>query len=83
MDCLIQRMDQQVIHVDYQPALHNVISEEIVHEGLEHGWEVAHSEEHDVGFEQPKWGGKGGLPAVLWLDENIVIFPSYIKFGED
>ena len=76
-------MDQQIIHVNYQPALHNVIFKEIVHEGLEHGRRVTHPEKHDVEFKQPKWGGEGGLPIVLWLDEDVVVFPSYIKLGED
>ena len=65
MDFLIWGMDQQVIHINCQPALHNVISKEIIHEGLEHGRKVAHPKEHDVGFEQPKWSGEGSLPIVL------------------
>ena len=54
MGCLIQEVDQQVIHVNYQSTLCDVNSEEIIHKGLEYGWGVTHSEEHDIGFEQPK-----------------------------
>ena len=83
MGCLIQGVDQQVVHINYQPALCDVISEEIAHEGLEHGQGVAHSKEHDVQFEQSKWGGESGLSMVLWLDEEVAVSPSYIKLGKD
>ena len=83
MGCLIQEVDQQVIHVNYQSTLCDVNSEEIIHKGLEYGWGVTHSEEHDIGFEQPKWGGEGSLPTVLWFDEDVIISPLYIEFGED
>ena len=44
---------------------------------------VAHFKEHDVRFKQPKWSGEGSLPIVLWFDEDVVIPPLYVKFGED
>ena len=48
---LIQGVDQQVVHVNYQLALYNIISKEIIHEDLGCGWWVAYSKEHDVWFE--------------------------------
>ena len=83
MGCLIQGVDQQVVHIYYQPALYDIISKEIIHEGLECGQGVAHSEEYNIEFEQPKWWGEGGLLVVLWFDEDIVVSPTYIKFGKD
>ena len=52
-------------------------------EGLEYGWGVAYSEEYNIGFKQPQWVCEGSLPAVLWLDKDIVVFPSYAELGED
>ena len=48
---LIWGVDQQVIHVNYQPALHNIISKKIIHEDLESGWQVTHPKEHNIWFE--------------------------------
>ena len=55
----------------------------MVHVGLEGGQQVAESKEHNGWLIEPKGGGEGCLPAILWSDEDVVISPSDIKFGED
>ena len=76
-------MYKHVIHVDEQPSFVDEISESMVHIGLEGGWEVAKSKEHNSQLEEPKRCREGSFPAVFGLDEDIVISPSYVKFGED
>ena len=55
----------------------------MVHVGLEGGWGIAKSKEHDSGFEESKRGGEGSLPAVFQVDKDVVVSPSDIKFGEN
>ena len=55
----------------------------MVHIGLEGGWGVAKSEEHDGQFIEPKRGGEGGFPAVFRSDEDVIVSPADIEFGED
>jgi hypothetical protein len=41
----------KVIHVDFQPSLHDFFSEDIVHHHLEGCWEVREAEEHHCWLE--------------------------------
>ena len=43
---------------------------------------VGEAERHDHVFEQAIPGLEGRLPFISFLNSNIVIAPSYIKFGE-
>ena len=54
----------------------------MIHESLESGWSIAKAEEHNRRFEQAKRGDEGYLPLVQFLDANVVVSPSNVKFGE-
>ena len=60
----------------------NHISEDVIHEGLESGWSIAKAKEHNHWFKQAKRGDEGYLPLVQFLDANVVVSPSNVKFGE-
>ena len=55
----------------------------MVHIGLEGGWGVAESEEHDSWLVEPEGGGEGGFLAVFQLDEDVIVSPANIEFCED
>ena len=55
----------------------------MVHIGLEGGRRVAESKEHHGRLIEPKRGREGRLPSVLRSDEDVVISPSDVEFGED
>ena len=57
--------------------------EGVIHVGLKGGQRVTESEEHDGGFVESKRGGEGGFPLVFRSDEDVIISPSYVEFGED
>jgi len=50
---------------------------------LEGGRGVGQAEEHYSWFEQPLRGFEGGLPFVAFLDPDVIVSPSYVKFGEE
>ena len=50
---------------------------------LEGGREVGEIKEHDSRFKETFVGNKGSFPLMSVLDMDIVISPSYIKFGKD
>ena len=55
----------------------------MVHVCLEGGGGVAKSEEHYCGLIEAEGGGEGRLPAVFWVDEDVVVSPADVEFGED
>ena len=57
--------------------------EGMVHVGLEGGQGVAKSKEHHSWLVEPKGGGEGCFPTVFRSDEDVVISPLDVKFGED
>ena len=80
---VIGGMDQHIVHVDDKPSFVNEVMEGVVHIGLEGGWGVAESKEHNCGFIERKRGGEGCFLMVFWSDEDIIISPTDIEFGED
>ena len=44
---------------------------------------VSESKEHHERFKQPFGGKEGGLPFISFLDADIIVPPSYIKFGKE
>ena len=76
-------MDEHVIHIDDQPPFVDKILEGMVHIGLKSGWGVAKSKEHDGGFKKSERSREGCFPPVFRLDEDVVVTPSYVEFGED
>ena len=75
------RVDQDVIEVDTYQALHDEVSEDVIHHGLEGGRAIGETEEHQ-GFKQPSVGSEGDLPLVTLLDSDIIVPPSNIQLGE-
>jgi hypothetical protein len=75
-------VDPHVVHVDFQPALSDIIHEDVVHEGLERGRGVGETEEHDSGFEESKWVDEGGLPLVFLSKADVVVSPTDVELGE-
>ena len=55
----------------------------MVHVGLESGRGVAQAEEHDCQFKTPKQGGEGHFPSVFGTDEDVIVSPANVEFGED
>ena len=55
----------------------------MVHIGLESGQRVAKSKEHHSWFKESKRGREGHFTAVFRVEEDVVVFPMNIKFGED
>ena len=54
----------------------------MVHECLEGQWGVAKAKEHDCGFIEAKGGDKHCFPLIFFLNANVIISPSHIKFCE-
>ena len=79
---IIFGVDSHVIHVDFKPLLRKHICEDVIHEGLEGGGSVTESKEHDSGFKESHGGDESGLPLIFFLDANVVISPTNVKFGE-
>ena len=55
----------------------------MVHECLESGGCIAEAKEHDGRFKQSQRGYEGGFPLVLLMKADVVVSPTYVKFGED
>ena len=54
----------------------------MVHEHLKCGGSIAESEKHDGGFKQFHGSDEGSLPLVFFLDVDIVVSPTNVKFGK-
>src|SRR5882724_11278895 len=80
LHCL--REDEDVIQVDADYTLGDQILEYLIHHGLESGWAVGETEEHDQGFEKSSVCAESSLPLITFLDADIVVSPSDIKLGE-
>ena len=79
----VRGIDEEVIHIDEKPSFHNEISEQVVHEPLEHGRGIHESKEHNHGFEKPFVGNKGSFPLVSVFDLDIVVSPADVELGEN
>ena len=55
----------------------------MVHVCLEGGGGIAKSEEHYSRFVKAKRRGEGRLPVVFRSDEDVIVSPPDVKFGED
>ncbi|KAG5348619.1 hypothetical protein C0989_009449 [Termitomyces sp. Mn162] len=71
-------VDEDVVEVHAHYTLHNEVLEDIVHYGLEGGWAVGETKEHN------KWLGQFlvGLEGHLLLIAHIVVTPLNIQFSE-
>src|SRR5216684_2037765 len=77
------RMDGKVVHVNGHPPLSDFSTEDHVHHHLEGSRGIGQPKEHDRRFEEPFWGEECRFPFVSLFDANIVVSPTYVKFGEE
>ena len=57
--------------------------EQLIHHRLKCGWWICKSEVHNIGFEEAEFRFEHHLVLIPFLDVNIVISPSDIKFSKD
>src|SRR6267154_3607462 len=74
--------DQDIIHIDYHIACSNLIAECGIHYGLESGWRISESKEHNSGLKESSVCLEGCFPLIAIFDANIIISPSHIEFSE-
>ena len=55
----------------------------MVHECLKCRRSIAETEKHDCGFIEAEGSNEHCFPLIFFLNANVVISPSYIKFGEE
>ena len=75
--------NELVIHIDDKPSFSSHVTEEVVHESLEHDRGITKAKEHDCGFKESFVGNEGSFPLVSILDSDIVVSSVNIKLGED
>jgi len=73
---------ENVVHIDDHPSFSDFFLEGLVHVGLECDGGIAQAEKHDFQFEMAKRGGKGCFPAVVRVDQDVVISGLDIHLGE-
>ena len=78
--CLCE--DEDVVQVEADYALGDQILEYLVHHGLESGWAVGETKEHDQGFKKSSVCAECGIPLITFLDADIVVSPPDIQLGE-
>ena len=83
MGYCIRGIDEEVVHVDDEPAFHDHIVEGVVHESLQGGRGVGKAKEHHSWFEESFMSDKGSFPMVSILNVNVIISPANIEFGKD
>ena len=65
--------NEHIVHVDEQPAIGELMDEQIVHHMLEGSRRIAKTEEHYQGLEEPILCNKGGQPFMSFGDSDIII----------
>src|SRR5713226_2270273 len=73
----------QVVHVHGQPSLRDFSMEDHVHHHLEGSGGVSQPKEHHCWFEESFGGKERCLPFVAFFNADVVVSPSYVKFGEE
>ncbi|KAG5349395.1 hypothetical protein C0989_004193 [Termitomyces sp. Mn162] len=74
-------VDEDVVKVHAHYTLHNEVQEDVVHYGLEGGWAVGETEEHNKWLKQ-FLVLEGCLPLISLLNVHIVVTPLDIQFSE-
>ena len=72
----------KVIHVDFEPAFGNHVSENMVHEGLKSPGGIANSKEHDGWFKQSERSDECSFPLIFLINMEIVVTPANVEFSE-
>src|SRR6266404_5607559 len=80
--------NEDVVHIDDDTSAllgkaELDVLEDLVHHGLECTWRICQPKEHHSWFEKTIFGLEYGFLFIPRLDPNVVIAPSYVKFGED
>jgi hypothetical protein len=77
------QVDEQLIHVNDEPAFSDEVAKEVVHERLKHGGRVAETEKHDCRLKETEGSDERRLPVVLGSNQHIIVTPAYVHFGKD
>ncbi|KAG5349175.1 hypothetical protein C0989_005447, partial [Termitomyces sp. Mn162] len=75
-------VDENVIEVHAHYTLCNEVLEDVIHHGLEGGWAVGETKEHDEWLEQSPVGLEGHLPLISFLNVHIIVTPLDVQFSE-
>ena len=62
------------MYIDDEPSLHEVVSEDVVHECLEGGWRIALAKKHHHRFIEPVRSSESSLPLVDLLYPNAIMY---------
>jgi hypothetical protein len=81
-DLIVFRGYNEVVHIDFQPTLCDLFSEDVIYHCLKGCRGVGESKEHDYWFEEPFTHFEGCFPFVSLFDLDIVVAPLYVKFQE-
>ena len=71
-------MDQDVIHIADELCVADVVSEDVIHHGLECCGGVAQAKEHHLQFIQPTVGSECGFPFITLLNPNVIEAPAEV-----
>src|SRR5882672_525203 len=74
--------DEDIVEVDHYEDVSNV-SEDVIHEGLEHSGSIGESHGHNQEFEQAILGVKCCLPLMASGDTNIVVAGPQVELSVD
>ena len=76
------REDEDVIEVDYYEDISHV-SEDVVHEGLEHSRCISEPHQHDQELKGAIACSEGCLPLITCCDMNIIVARMEVNLGVD
>src|SRR5258708_18519393 len=75
-------VNEYVIHIADSLIAVDEGAEDVIHHGLEGGWRVAQSEEHDEQLKESSVHGDVCLPLVSFFEMDIVEAPAVVQGGE-
>ena len=81
MSCLGE--DEDVVEVDNDVSCMYQLIKNMIHKSLECSRGVGKPKEHDHWFEESLISPESCLPLITFLDPDVIITPSDIKFGEE
>src|SRR6267154_3410806 len=74
--------DQDIIHIDYHIACSDLIVKCGIHHGLESGWRISESKEHNSGLKESSVCLEGCFPLIAIFYADIIISSLHIKLSE-
>ena len=75
--------NKHIVHVDEQPAIGELMDEQIVHHMLEGSGRITKTEEHYQGLKEPILHDKGSQPFMFFGDLDIVITGANVHFCKE